>query len=60
MEGDIITMTDIYVFEQTGYDNGKVVGRLRPTGLRPHFYEKIEAAGIHLPPSIWGMGDRRR
>jgi len=59
MEGDIITMTDIYIFEQTGYDNGKVVGRLRPTGLRPHFYEKIEAAGIHLPPSIWGMGDRR-
>lgn len=59
MEGDIITMTDIYIFEQTGYDNGKVVGRLRPTGLRPRFYEKIEAAGIHLPPSIWGMGDRR-
>jgi pilus assembly protein CpaF len=60
MEGDVITMTDIYVFEQSGYDNGKVVGRLRPTGLRPRFYEKIEAAGIHLPPSIWGMGDRRR
>ncbi len=59
MEGDIITMTDIYIFEQTGYDNGRVVGRLRPTGLRPRFYEKIEAAGIHLPPSIWGMGDRR-
>ena len=60
MEGDIITMTDIYVFEQAGYENGKVVGRLRPTGLRPRFYEKIEAAGIHLPPSIWGMGERRR
>lgn len=60
MEGDIITMTDIYAFEQTGIDNGKVVGRLRPTGLRPRFYEKIEAAGIHLPPSIWGLGDRRR
>jgi pilus assembly protein CpaF len=60
MEGDIITMTDIYIFEQTGYDNGKVVGRLRPTGLRPRFYEKIETAGIHLPPSIWGMGERRR
>ncbi len=60
MEGDIITMTDIYVFEQAGYENGKVVGRLRPTGLRPRFYDKIEAAGIHLPPSIWGMGERRR
>jgi pilus assembly protein CpaF len=60
MEGDVITMTDIYVFEQAGYENGKVVGRLRPTGLRPRFYEKIEAAGMHLPPSIWGMGERRR
>jgi pilus assembly protein CpaF len=56
MEGDVITMTDIYQFEQAGYENGKVIGRLRPTGLRPRFYEKIEAAGIHLPPSLWGMG----
>ncbi len=60
MEGDVITMTDIHLFDQAGYENGKVVGRLRPTGLRPRFYEKIEAAGIHLPPSLWGMGERRR
>ena len=60
MEGDIITMTDIFVFEQTGYEDGKVVGRLRPTGLRPRFMDKIEAAGIHLPPSIFGVGERRR
>ncbi|MFN7035601.1 MAG: CpaF family protein [Bellilinea sp.] len=60
MEGDVITMTDIYQFEQAGYENGKVIGRLRPTGLRPRFYEKIEAAGIHLPPSLWGMGESRR
>lgn len=60
MEGDVITMTDIYQFEQAGYENGKVIGRLRPTGLRPRFYEKIEAAGIHLPPSLWGMGEARR
>ncbi|MHB0988593.1 MAG: CpaF family protein [Bellilinea sp.] len=59
MEGDVVTMTDIYVFEQTGIENGKIIGRLRPTGLRPRFYEKIEAAGIHLPPSLWGMGARR-
>ena len=59
MEGDVVTMTDIYVFEQTGIENGKIIGRLRPTGLRPRFYEKIEAAGIHLPPSTWGMGARR-
>ena len=60
MEGDVITMTDIFVFEQSGYEEGKVVGRLRPTGLRPKFIDKIEAAGIHLPASIFGIGDRRR
>ncbi len=60
MEGDVITMTEIFTFEQTGYENGKVVGRLRPTGLRPKFMDKIEAAGIHLPPSIFGVGERRR
>jgi len=60
MEGDVITTTDIFLFEQTGVENGKVIGRLRPTGLRPKFMEKIEAAGIHLPPSIFGIGERRR
>ncbi len=60
MEGDVITMTDIFVFEQTGIDNGQLLGRLRPTGLRPKFMDKIEAAGIHLPPSIFGIGERRR
>jgi pilus assembly protein CpaF len=60
MEGDVITMTDIFAFEQTGYENGKVVGRLRPTGLRPKSMDKIEAAGLHLPPSIFGVGSRQR
>jgi pilus assembly protein CpaF len=60
MEGEVITMTDIFVFEQTGMENGKIMGRLRPTGLRPKFMDKIEAAGINLPPSIFGIGERRR
>ena len=60
MEGEVITMTDIFVFEQTGIENGQVAGRLRPTGLRPKFMDKIEAAGINLPPSIFGIGERRR
>jgi pilus assembly protein CpaF len=60
MEGDVITMTDIFVFEQSGYEDGKVIGRLRPTGLRPKFIDKIEASGIHLPASIFGIGERRR
>jgi pilus assembly protein CpaF len=59
MEGDVITLTDLFVFEQTGFENGKVIGRLRPTGLRPKFMDRIEAAGIHLPPSVFGVGGRR-
>ena len=60
MEGDVITMTDIFVFEQTGFENGQIVGHLRPSGLRPKFMDKIENSGIHLPPSIFGIGERRR
>lgn len=60
MEGDVITTTDIFLFEQAGYEQNKVVGRLRPTGLRPKFMDKIEASGIHLPASIFGIGGRRR
>jgi pilus assembly protein CpaF len=60
MEGDIITMTDLFVFEQTSFEDGKVIGRLRPTGLRPKFMEKIDSAGIHLPASLFGIGERRR
>jgi len=60
MEGDVITMTDIFTFEQTGMQEGRIVGGMRPTGLRPKFMEKIESAGIHLPPSIFGIGERRR
>jgi len=60
MEGDVITMTDVFLFEQSGVEDGKVVGRLRPTGLRPKFMDKLDAAGIHLPASIFGIGERRR
>jgi len=60
MEGDVITMTDLFSFEQTGVEAGKIIGKLRPTGLRPKFMDQIEAAGINLPPSIFGVGERRR
>ena len=60
MEGDVITTTDIFAFEQSGMEEGKIVGRLRPTGLRPKFMDKIEASGVHLPASIFGIGERRR
>jgi pilus assembly protein CpaF len=56
MEGEIITMSDIFEFEQTGLEGGKVIGRIRPTGLRPKFIDRIEASGVHLPPSVFGIG----
>jgi pilus assembly protein CpaF len=59
MEGDVITMTDVFAFEQTGIEDGKVIGQLRPTGLRPKSISQIEASGIHLPPSVFGIGTRR-
>ena len=59
MEGDVITMSDIFKFELTGYEKQRVIGALRPTGLRPKFTEKLEAAGIHLPPNVFGMVGQR-
>ena len=58
MEGDVIVMQDIFAFEQQGIEAGKVIGRLRSTGIRPKFIEIIEAANIHLPPTIFGVGRR--
>ena len=60
MEGDVITTSEIFRFEQTSIENGKVIGRLRPTGLRPKFMWKLQEAGIMLPPSIFGIGTRGR
>ena len=58
MEGDTIVMQDVFRFEQTGLDeNGKILGELRPTGLRPRINDRIEEAGIHLPPSVFGLKD---
>jgi pilus assembly protein CpaF len=58
MEGDVIVMSDIFAFEQQGIENGKIVGRLKPTGIRPKFYERMEAAGIVLPPNVFGASTR--
>ena len=54
MEGDVVVMQDIFVFEQTAVVEGKIEGKLRPTGIRPKFVEKFESAGIHLPPNVFG------
>src|SRR6188508_2381134 len=54
MEGDIITMQDIFIFEKTGLTaEGKVTGRFRATGVRPKCWERLKAAGINLPPEMF-------
>ena len=55
MEGDVIVMQDVFVFEQTGVVEGKIQGRLKPTGIRPKFVEKFEVMGIHLPAGLFGF-----
>ena len=50
MEGETITMQEIFQFERTGVGpNGQVVGRFRPTGIRPRFAERLKASGLQLP-----------
>jgi len=57
MEGDIVTLTDIFKFEQTGLTpDGKINGHLRPTTMRPLFTPRLEAAGFKLGGEIFGAG----
>ncbi len=50
MEGETITMQEIFQFERTGVDSqGQVIGRFRPTGIRPRFAERLKACGLQLP-----------
>jgi len=54
MEGDVITLQDIFVFEREGIDQeGKVVGKHRATGIRPKFSERLEMAGIEVPENLF-------
>jgi pilus assembly protein CpaF len=53
MEGDSIVMQDIFKFEQTGFKDGRVLGALKPSGLRPAFTEKFIANSIDLPPEVF-------
>jgi pilus assembly protein CpaF len=55
MEGQVVTMQDIYRFEQRGIDTeGRIVGDFRPTGIRPQFVERFALAGIELPQDVFG------
>jgi pilus assembly protein CpaF len=57
MEGDTVVLQDIFKFVEEGADqDGKIIGAVRPTGLRPMFTPKLEAAGFRLPPEIFMTG----
>ncbi|MEE8347208.1 MAG: CpaF family protein [Dehalococcoidia bacterium] len=54
MEGQIITMQDLFVFKQTGVDSeGRILGQMTATGLRPSFADRFAMAGIQLPDSVF-------
>jgi len=54
MEGDVVSLQDIFLFEQKGIGpNGEVLGQHRATGIRPRFADRLKAAGIALDPSVF-------
>jgi pilus assembly protein CpaF len=57
MEGDVITLQDIFLFDhQMGFDEeGHTLGSLKSTGLRPKFLEKLTAAGIQVDQSVFAF-----
>lgn len=54
---DLRQLTDIFLFEMKGYENGAVVGTLRATGLIPKFLDYLKAAGIRLPDSMFALDE---
>ena len=60
MEGEVVTMSDIFKFEQSGVaPDGKILGNLRATGLRPMFMPRLEVVGYKLRGEIFGVGGTR-
>lgn len=58
MEGDVITMQDLFVFEQTGFnEKGRVMGKHVPTGITPYCMEKLQAYGEKLPVDLFEARD---
>jgi len=54
MEGEVITLQDLFVFEKKGLDkDGRVLGQFRATGIRPKFSERLEMAGIEVPEDLF-------
>jgi pilus assembly protein CpaF len=55
IEDEEILTQDIFAFEQTGVEDGKIQGELRPTGIRPTFMEQFARNGVQLPPGDFGI-----
>jgi len=56
MEGDIITMSELFRFEREGIgEDGSVIGNLRPTGIIPGFHKSLKRRGIELPVEVFGL-----
>jgi pilus assembly protein CpaF len=53
MEGDVVVLSDIFVFKERGIEDERVVGEMEPTGIRPMFSPKLEVAGFRLPPEVY-------
>ena len=61
MEGDVISMQEIFGYHQMGVDdNGKVVGEFRATGIRPSFAEHVASRGIYLTPDMFASDRQLR
>ena len=60
MQGDIVSMQDLFVFQKRGVrEDGTVIGGFMPTGIRPQFTERLAVAGIQLPPALFQPPERR-
>jgi pilus assembly protein CpaF len=58
MEGNVVTMQDIFVYRKRGIrENGEVLGEFMATGVRPKFSERLLVSGIHLPTSMFEAGN---
>jgi pilus assembly protein CpaF len=54
MEGDVITMSELFTFERRGLDaNGNVLGQIRATGIIPGFHKELKSKGIDIPTEVF-------
>jgi pilus assembly protein CpaF len=55
MEQDVVSLSDLFAFQHQGLRDGRIVGKLMPTGLRPRFMDQLAQLNISLPPNVFGV-----